>query len=172
MKKSANMYFPVLEDLKKVNKLEVDLLDWWVGTRKKNTWNYLNPLQFSVDCGVSEETAFNLFAECTLQEDVKLFEVRTILRCPQCNKVITREIGKFNMENGFPNNCSECHELIDYEVFKDDIEIYFSLLISPTPTTDFKPMPLGGESKQVDALTFQSAQQISKKGALAKLLDF
>lgn len=35
MKKSANMYFPVLEDLKRVNKIEIDLLDWWVGTRKR-----------------------------------------------------------------------------------------------------------------------------------------
>lgn len=172
MKKSANMYFPVLEDLKRVNKIEIDLLDWWVGTRKKNTWKYLNPLQFSVDCGISDETALNLFVECTLQEDVKLFEVRTLLRCPQCRTVISKENGTFNIENKFPNKCSDCRESIDYELLKDDIEIYFSLLVPPSPTTISKHMPLGGEAKKVVALTIQSAQQISTNGALAKLLDF
>lgn len=167
------MYFPVLENLKtnKVNPRDIELLDWWVGTRKKNTWKYLNPLQYSLDCGINHETAISLFALCTLEEDISLFQVRSVTRCPNCKEVVAKEYDSVCPTN-FPSLCEECGEILLEEELKNETEVYFSLQVDPVPPKITPSAPLWGKKEVAQKLKLTDLKELSSsQSALNKLFD-
>lgn len=72
------MYFPILEDLRFKYKLDDSLIkkfDTWLGIRRKATYNYLNPNQFSLDTDIDESIAYDLFALST-DSEINLLKIR------------------------------------------------------------------------------------------------
>lgn len=147
------------------------MLQWWLATRKRNTWNYLNPLQYSIDCNVNIETAISLFFVCSFHEDVKTFNVRTISRCPNCETVVAKERDSIVLVN-LPQFCDECGVQLDGKFLKDDSEIFFSLIVDPIPPTPAPRAPLGVESIEAEPLTFSrvtSEGSADVKGIIARM---
>lgn len=124
------MYFPPLSNLRKkqVNNHDIELLDWWLGTRRANTRKYLNPLQFSLDCRIDADYALKLFSLCALDESIDLLSVRYVSRCPNCNTVVSKQEHNFIPSI---NRCFECGFSLGTDMLKDGVEVYFSLKQSP-----------------------------------------
>lgn len=131
---------------------DIDMLQWWIQTRKRNTWNYLNPLQYSLDCNINIETAIELFLTCTHYPDVKVFDVRSISKCPNCESTISSEEDCIVITE-YPNNCNECGLPIQSDLMDDFTEIVFKLIVDPIPP-EFTPIPpIGVNRRFTTALT-------------------
>lgn len=126
------MFFQDLTNLRKrqISKYDIDILDWWLGTRKQNHKKYLNPLQFSIDCKIDAAYALNLFSICVLDENVKLLSVRYIIRCQICESVLYQQTDVLN-SNNVNGKCGECGSISDIQLLVDNAEIYFTLLKKP-----------------------------------------
>lgn len=163
------MYFQDLDHLKKFNRHDVLELDHWIATRRKNTWKYLNPLQFSLDKNINESIALDLFLACTL--DINLFEVRTIARCPECSTVLFKKAG-YNILNTKDIYCPECYTFIPKDFLDDEIEIYFSLLKEPLPTNDKPSGITENAKKKANTLSMSKIRELSpSQEAIEKLLS-
>lgn len=163
------MYFPVLENLKTKKFYEQDilLLDRWLGSRPKNTWKYLNPLQFALDCSINEELATNLFVSCTIDENIDLFEVRLLIKCPNCENVVAKEIGL--LISGLEEDiCAECFEELDWEILKDETEVYFSL--KKQPAYPFRDKIIV-ENKTANNLDIATLTNVTDAEMLSKLFS-
>ena len=64
------MYFQDLSIMKnyQINDYLIKKLDVWMGTRRRATWRFLNPIQFSIDCSIDLDTALMMFSLCTTKE--------------------------------------------------------------------------------------------------------
>ncbi|PIC65379.1 hypothetical protein CSV79_01800 [Sporosarcina sp. P13] len=142
------MSLKLLENLNnyRFSKQDIDMLIWWIQTRKRNTWNYLNPLQYSVDCNINIETAIELFLTCTHYSDVKVFDVRSIAKCPNCDSIISTEENCI-MITDLPKNCNECGLHIQPDFMDNFTDIIFKLIVDPFPP-ELTPTPPIGVSKQ------------------------
>ncbi len=134
------------------SKPDIDMLQWWLQTRKRNTWNYLNPLQYSIDCNINIETAIGLFLTCTHHKDVKTFDVRSVAKCPNCDSVITVENGCIEITD-FPSFCSECCLPIEETLMDNFTEIVFQLVVDPIPPVFTPNPPTGVNTIRAEALT-------------------
>ncbi|MDF2903009.1 MAG: hypothetical protein K0S25_647 [Bacillus sp. (in: firmicutes)] len=124
------MFFPCLNNLKKAKfpDKSVDILDWWLGTRRSNTLKTINPLQFSIDCDISLEHTLDLFTAGVYRFDVKLLKPRYIIDCPICShKIVDSYIEPKNLEL----TCKECGFKLNENVIRESTEIYFILLKKP-----------------------------------------
>jgi Family of unknown function (DUF5939) len=138
------MFFPPLSNLRKrqISEYEVDILDWWLGTRKKTTLKYLNPLQFSIDCNIDVEHAIKLFSYCTLEDSIDIFEIRYVSRCPNCKTVLKKQEGYFTLSKN-TLTCPECGLKTEAKVLKDEVEVYFSLTVSASEFGNRERKPVG-----------------------------
>lgn len=124
------MFFPCLEDLKSVKYPEqtIELFDWWLGSRKKNSLRTLNPLQFSLDSGIDNSIALSLFSHCVYDRKINLFKIRVVYYCPICNHRMIS--GKEEVQETFLI-CRNCESAISEEILKERLEIYFELIKQP-----------------------------------------
>jgi hypothetical protein len=122
------LYFPTLSAMKafQIDEFVIQKLDVWLGTRRKAVWKFLNPIQFSLDSDIDEETAIHLFAVCTDQR-IHVLQQRYSVECPCCN----RELGLFELPAQIPQTiyCVACDE--DVKVTEDYITIWFKLIEKP-----------------------------------------
>lgn len=154
------MSLTLLEDLKKYqfSKPDIDMLTWWLQTRKRNTWKYLNPLQYSVDCNINIEIALNLFLTCSLYDDVKVFDVRAVARCPNCNSVISKTKDSLSVVS-IPEECEECSMSIEESFMDEYVEIYFSLIADPLPPSSTPNLPMGVNKVKSNPLTLDQIKK-------------
>lgn len=146
------MYFPLLSNLKKrqISNHDIELLDWWLGTRRANVRKYLNPLQFSLDCRIDGDYSLKLFTLCAFDESIDLLSVRYVSRCPNCKTVLSRQEREF-----IPSlsRCFECGHSLDNEMLKDGVEIYFSLKQAPIENPTLKDVvPVGAGLGNAESL--------------------
>ncbi|PQD97092.1 hypothetical protein CYL18_04245 [Pradoshia eiseniae] len=138
------MYYPLLSNLrrKQINNHDIDLLDWWLGTRRANTRRHLNPLQFSLDCKIDTDHSIRLFSLCALDENLGLLSVRYVSRCPNCDTVLSTQEQEFVPKI---RDCYECGGKYNQDILKDKVEIYFSLNCAPQENIMKKEeVPIGG----------------------------
>lgn len=155
------MFFPCLESLKKGKFPEqsVDIYDWWLGTRRKNTYKSLNPLQFSNDCRIDMNHAIQLFSYCVFDEKIKLLQRRYTLYCPICDHKVLSTI------ESIPNKsviCKNCSTEINPILLSDHITITFELLQSPQLIQD-STTPIGINSGNVYGLRVSHLQELAKE---------
>lgn len=136
------------------------MLQWWLGTRKRNTWKYLNPLQYSIDCNINIDTALNIFFTCAHYGDVKTFAVRTISRCPNCESIVAKEFNTIALNN-LPEFCEECGCFLEAKFVKNDSEVYFSLIVDPLPPSPTPIRPMGVQLKASEPLTFNRVKEVA-----------
>lgn len=124
------MFFPDLLNLRKrqVSKHDIDILDWWLGTRKANTRKYLNPLQFSIDCNIDLSHALKLFTICTLDSSVNLLSVRYVVRCPICTDLLDKQEKFLDLSKLSEKRCGNCGAQLKASILSDITEVYFTLL--------------------------------------------
>lgn len=129
------MFFPCLENLKqeKFHEKSIELLDWWLGTRRQNLLRSLNPLQFSLDCNIDVQHSLLLFSHCVYNDKIKLMKQRITIFCPVCNHKVQSSQGK--MENK-AYECHNCGTKIIASLLEDYIEITFELTQSPTKAVE------------------------------------
>lgn len=169
------MFFPNLKHLsendRSIRKYDIDLFDWWLGTRSRVTWNYLNPLQFSIDCNIRESVALNLFAEGTINEKIQLFEMRSIIRCQNCSTVIAKAYNSSTPKISY-SHCPNCEDEIYLGEIKDEVEIYFALKQEPLPPDQSPSVRIGAKKEKASALNLQRAKEFSTEGdSLSKLFE-
>lgn len=74
-----NLYFQNLinlKDSKKFSDREIERLDYWLVSMPDRATHRLNPIQFSIDCEVRQETAIEMFYDlCELNMLKERFEV-------------------------------------------------------------------------------------------------
>lgn len=122
------MFFPILIAMRnyQINEVLYNKLDAWLGTRRQSTKNFLSPMQFSIDSGIVEEDALNLFALCT-QPDINLLAIRCMVECPVCD----HRLGTYIIHDEVPEtfHCIECET--DTKYSNTEISFWFSLLKEP-----------------------------------------
>lgn len=110
----------------RINEVLFNKLDAWLGTRRQATKKFLNPYQFSIDSGINEEDALNLFALCT-QSEIDLLAMRCMVECPICG----HRLGTYGIKDKVPESfcCEECTSVLK----ESDTEksFWFSLLKEP-----------------------------------------
>lgn len=170
------MFFPSLENLKKhdsqISDLEIKTFDSWLGTRPEYTWEYLNPLQFSIDCKFSNERSLNLFLASTHFKDIKLFNVRFVYKCPNCASPLIVEYDN-PIANLKDNYCEDCERGINSRRLKESSTVYFSLQQEPVPPKS-PPFPIssisGGEA--VTKLSLEKFNEANNSFMNQFLTDF
>lgn len=122
------MYYPRLDNLNRhnIDSFLIQKIDIWLATRRFATYNYLSPLQFSLDFGINQEIAIKLFLLCTLPE-INLLRERYVVRTPCCERNIVSVYGQEQIPQKM--RCEE-HGM-EKEVNIDDIVIWFELLSEP-----------------------------------------
>lgn len=108
-------------------------LQFWLQSQPKNTWLYLNPLQFAVDTRIPSEQAINLFLQCTLEEEgAQIFRLKSIFLCPNCDEYWGKVYD--SLENDINlNSCCNCGLPINEIIKKESQNIYFELIIDIFP---------------------------------------
>ncbi|MGG0188246.1 hypothetical protein [Bacillus rhizoplanae] len=121
------MFFPCLESLKKAKFPEqsVEMLDWWLGTRRQNTLNSLNPLQFSLDCEIDIQHALKLFSHCVFDSEIELLRRKYTVYCPNCSHKVFKSDDRIVAENLICPNC--CTKIVA-NILPDSTELTFELL--------------------------------------------
>lgn len=107
-------------------------LQFWLQNQPKNTWLFLNPLQFSVDNNISTEQSINLFLECTLNKDAQIFRVKSIYLCPNCDEHWETAFDTIE-KNLEINLCPNCGLAIDRTISRESQNIYFELTVDIFP---------------------------------------
>ncbi|MEV9639153.1 hypothetical protein ABZ756_00485 [Mammaliicoccus sciuri] len=171
------MYFPSLENLKKhdpqISDYEVKTFDSWLGTRPEYTWEYLNPLQFSIDLSFSDERSMNLFLASTHYKDVDLFRVRFVYKCPTCSSPLIVELDNpiNNLEGKY---CEDCEKNISAFMLKEMATVFFSLQKEPVPPNS-APLPNGTDERLGEKANHLRAKQfmMAKDNFMSRFLtDF
>jgi len=123
------LYFPILSIMSRyqIDNYLSSKLDVWLGTRRRAVKYFLSPLQFSLDCGIDEDTSISLFVICTMQ-DIRLLKEIYVVECESCNN---RILGTFSQPSDIPDElyCGECDMSI--KVTKNNLVIWFKLLSEP-----------------------------------------
>jgi hypothetical protein len=158
------MFFPDLLNLRKrqVNNHDIDILDWWLGTRKQNTRKYLNPLQFSIDCKIDFGHAIKLFTICVLDSNIKLLSVRYVVRCPNCLDVIEKQENLLNVTCYNGKSCGSCGNRLYIESLIDTSDVYFTLLKKPQENMTHD-IPLGLNRGKSESLHGSQIKEIIKE---------
>jgi predicted RNA-binding Zn-ribbon protein involved in translation (DUF1610 family) len=136
---------------KQISNHEIEIFDWWLGTRKSNVRKYLNPLQFSIDCSMNFDNSLKLFTFSTLEETINLLSIRYVSRCYNCNDVLSRQEDFFDVKK-VSKICPNCGERNLEEIIKDNVEIYFSLNELPREISDPITQPIGIGSGKAESL--------------------
>lgn len=173
------MFFPDLLNLKKrqVSDHDIEVLDWWLGTRRANTRKYLNPLQFSIDCRVDIDHAMKLFTICVLDSYIQLLTVRYVLKCPNCDSVLDKQLMTFDPSSLNGKRCCNCGYHLNKKELTDASEIYFTLLKTPEPIIkNISDAPFGVDKGNTSSLQGSMLRDIVNKdddlGRLFSCLDF
>lgn len=137
------MFFQDLMNLKKrqISTHDIEMLDWWLGTRKPNHRKYLNPLQFSIDCRIDVSHALNLFSICVLDKSIQLLSVRYVSRCAFCESILSQQSEYMDIKK-VRKKCYECGSQNDERFLKENSEIFFTLLKQPDLNTTSLPAGL------------------------------
>ena len=121
------MYYPCLENLRRAKfpNQSIELLDWWLGTRRQNTKKSINPLQFSLDCEIDIEHTLRLFSKCTYDPQIKLFKKRYVTYCPYCDHRIRTSSEELEHT---PLQCSNCGMSISNDIIIHQTELLFEII--------------------------------------------
>jgi len=128
------MFFPCLVNLEmeRFPRPTIELLDWWLGTRKKNSVKSLNPLQFSIDTGIDNSISLSMFSHCVYNKGLNLLKIRYVYYCPICDH---RMVTASESINESFLVCRNCEMLISKKVLEDLVEILFVLIKEPRSST-------------------------------------
>lgn len=140
------MFFPCLDNLKKGKfpKQSIEMLDWWLGTRRQNTLNSLNPLQFSLDCEIDVQHSLKLFSHCVFDTEIKLLSRKYIVYCPSCSHKVFKSD---NLISEMDYLCNNCGTKITANVLPDYTELTFELLKAAQPIeSNYPDVPPTGVS--------------------------
>lgn len=140
----------------------IELFDWWLGTRRKNTIKSLNPLQFSLDCEIDIRHALSIFSHCVYDKDIKLLKQKAKINCPSCSHRITNK-------NGNNYICNNCGYIIAPEILNDSTEIVFELL--KEPTGEFVHPPMVVDKGKAKSLRISYIKQFDDDDGIRRLYD-
>ena len=160
------MFYPCLNNLKKAKfpKQSIDLLDWWLGTRRQNTIKNINPLQFSLDCNINIEHTLKLFSYCTFSPDISLFKRKYVIYCPVCDhRIITYYAGT---EKCSEYRCQNCSTVVTESILPRQTELLFELTMSPQYLDDMYEedrVVVGASSKKANGLRVVDIQEHSNE---------
>lgn len=154
------MYFPCLENLKKARFPEqsIELFDWWLATRRKNTLRSLNPLQFSLDCNINTEHALKLFSHSVFDEDIALLRRKFEVICPVCSHTVHRDFDYLDKKD---YQCPNCGNRVSTQLLDDNTEIRFELLQAPAKNVQAHPAdPIGAPRGNAPSLRASDIDRI------------
>lgn len=150
------MFYPILEKLKNdvVDDISIQSLDSWLGSRRRFTYESLNPLQFSIDSNVDEELAMLMFSLC-VKENIKLLNVRYEVVCPICDTSLYTTYNRNDIQQYYI--CDDCKNKIESI---DNVQIWFELLEDPNPNEIIKRFDM---LKKVPALDVKTVGKYAAK---------
>ncbi|TQS00037.1 hypothetical protein FKV70_04815 [Paenibacillus ottowii] len=165
------MFFPCLENLKRAKfpDQSIQLYDWWLGTRRQNTLQHLNPLQFSLDCGIDIRHSLQLFSQSVYNADLNLLKKRVTLVCPICNHRVAGPDEHLNLNSNFV--CKNCGTTIPYSLVEDNLVVTFELIQSPNTQALDNDFPIGNNAGNASSLRLSDIQEYSDDDDIRRLFE-